>query len=148
VEAEGEARIGWGWSAKLGFSWVEGMMDTYPTSATVEERCWMDKMPPMKGRLAFRWEDPKGRIWAEGDFTVCGPQDKLSPGDVRDTQRIPPGGSPGYAVLGIRGGATLSDNVNAFAAAENLGNRDVRVHGSGVNGAGTNVVLGLEIKVQ
>ena len=147
VEAEGEARIGWGWSARIGFSWVEGMEDTYPSSTSVEVRTWMDKMPPMRGRVGVRWEDGKGRIWAEGDFTVSGPQDKLSPGDLRDTQRIPPGGSPGYALFGIRAGAALSDRVNAFAAGENLGNRDARVHGSGVNEPGANIALGLEIEV-
>jgi hemoglobin/transferrin/lactoferrin receptor protein len=123
------------------------MQDAYPTSAAVEERTWMDKIPPMRGRLGVRWEDEKKRIWAEGDFTVSGPQDKLSPGDIRDTQRIPPGGSPGYAVFGIRAGAAISDHVNAFAAGENLGNRDYRVHGSGVNEPGAGVVLGLEIRV-
>jgi hemoglobin/transferrin/lactoferrin receptor protein len=77
---------------------------------------------------------------------MAGKADKLSLRDQGDTQRIPPGGTPGYALLNVRLGAEVSENVTFFASTENLLDKDYRVHGSGLNGAGTNFVLGLEIK--
>ena len=70
--------------------------------------------------------------------------DKLSTRDKADTQRIPPDGTPGYATLTLRGGWNVNKDLSVFAAVENVTNEDYRIHGSGVNEPGTNLVVGLD----
>ena len=70
-------------------------------------------------------------------------QGRLSPADEEDTQRIPPGGTPAYAVLTLRGGVKIRDNLSVSVAIENVTNEDYRIHGSGVIAPGTNAVLGV-----
>jgi len=67
--------------------------------------------------------------------------DKLSADDERDTQRIPNGGTPGYAVLTLRGGVTVLEDLALTLALENVADEDYRIHGSGVNEPGRNLVL-------
>jgi len=73
-------------------------------------------------------------------------QDRLSTRDRADTQRIPPGGTPGYQVLTLRGGRSLGDRWTISAAVENLTDEDYRVHGSGLNEPGRNFVAGVEAR--
>ena len=78
----------------------------------------------------------------EGRITAAGKQDKLSARDQRDTQRIPPGGTPGYLVASIRAGLHVSENLELTAALENITDEDYRIHGSGVNQPGINAIIG------
>jgi len=72
-------------------------------------------------------------------------QDKLTTSDKNDTQRIPAGGTPGFATFGLRGGWEVSSMCSLFAAIENIGNIDYRIHGSGVNEPGLNAILSLKV---
>ena len=63
-------------------------------------------------------------------------QDKLSTRDAEDTQRIPPGGTPGYTVFNIRSAWNISDSFMASVSLENIFDEDYRVHGSGLNEVG------------
>jgi hemoglobin/transferrin/lactoferrin receptor protein len=145
VEAAARVDLPWGLEAGGAFSWSEGMQDTF-NALREPVRDWMSRVAPMMGRVSLRWEEEKGRIWVEGEVVLAGRAEKLSMRDRTDTQRIPPGGTPGYGLLNFRLGAEVSDHITFFASAENLLNKDCRVHGSGLNGAGTNLVLGLEIR--
>ena len=60
--------------------------------------------------------------------------DDLSLKDETDHSRIPDNGTPGYALLGLRGGNSLGERTSVTLVAENLGDEDYRVHGSGLNG--------------
>jgi len=84
-------------------------------------------------------EDPRIRRKIEARFARA--QERLSPGDVRDTQRIPPGGTPGWATFALRGGVRVAERLTVDVGLENLGNRDYRHHGSGVNEPGAQAVL-------
>ena len=66
--------------------------------------------------------------------------------DRRDTQRIPPNGTPGYTVATVRGGWHVTDNFTLSAAVENFTDEAYRVHGSGVNESGVNFIFGAELK--
>ena len=68
-------------------------------------------------------------------------QDRLSPLDKLNTQRIPPDGTPGYTIYNIRGGVNISRNFKTSLGIENIGNRDYRIHGSGNNEPGRNFIL-------
>jgi hemoglobin/transferrin/lactoferrin receptor protein len=126
------------------FAWMDSQVKTFPTSAPVSVREPLDRQMPPTGIVGLRWDEEKGALWAEGLVTVAGPATKLSTRDESDTQRIPPGGTPGYAVVTLRGGAHLRDNLDVSVAVENLTNQDYRIHGSGLNEPGTNVVLAVD----
>ena len=129
------------------FTWMDGMVRTYPTSAPIKKREPIDRLMPFTGQVGIRWEPPSQKCWAEGFVSFAAKQSDLSTRDENDTQRIPPGGTPGYTVVTLRGGVEVSENVTLTAAIENLTNEDYRIHGSGVNEPGTNVVLGVNLRM-
>ncbi len=122
-------------------AWVYGEVDTYPTSAAEPARETIDRLMPVTANLGLRWDHPREIAWAEGRLAVAAEQDDLSTRDRSDTQRIPPGGTPGYAVASIRGGWTITTQLSVVIAVENLTDEDYRIHGSGQNEAGRNLTL-------
>jgi hemoglobin/transferrin/lactoferrin receptor protein len=144
AEAEARLALAKGLEAAGGVSWTEGMQDTY-TDTRVLVRDWISRLAPPAGFVSLRWTEDRGRFWCEGEVLMAGKASKLSLRDQADTQRIPPGGTPGYALLNFRVGARVTEHVSFFASAENILDKDYRVHGSGVNGPGANLVLGIEI---
>ncbi|MFZ2053452.1 MAG: TonB-dependent receptor [Candidatus Aminicenantales bacterium] len=133
------------WTGAVALSWVEGDTDTFPTSSAIIERRPMSRIQPASATLSLRWEHPSGRYWAEGLMTAAGAQRRLSPDDERDTQRIPPGGTPGYAVFTVRGGIEISRSARILVSLENITDKDYRVLGSGLNEPGRNLVVGLDL---
>lgn len=133
------------WTGAAALTWVEGDADTFPTSAAVVERRPMSRIQPVTATLSLRWGHPSGRYWAEGVVTAAGAQRRLSPDDERDTQRIPPGGTPGYAVFTVRGGIALSRSARLLISLENITDKDYRILGSGLNEPGRNLVIGLDL---
>ena len=79
-------------------------------------------------------------------MTAVRHQDRLSPSDETDTQRIPPGGTPGYTVLTLRGAIPVHERAMLALAVENFADRDYRFHGSGTNEPGTNFIATLDVK--
>ncbi len=128
-------------------SYVEGLVTSYPTSDatyTIDEP--LSRLPPLTTQLNIRFTSPRRNYWAEVAATIAKRQDRLSALDISDIERIPPGGTPGYAVVHLRGGWSPTENLTLTLALENLGNRDYRVHGSGINETGRNVVFSAVIK--
>ena len=134
------------WSVHGGIAWQKGQVDTYPTSAQILERRPMSRIPPLTGLLGLRWKHSSKKYWAGAVVKIAGKQDELSPSDEADTQRIPPGGTPGYAVLNLSGGLKVKDNLTLSAAVENVTNEDYRIHGSGQNEPGTNFIISADLK--
>ncbi len=147
VELEARARV-WGPVSAFGnLAWVEGRVDQFGNAPDTELRARpLSKVQPLTGLVGLRWDHESGKYWAEVFATVAGEQMHLSPGDARDTQRIPPGGTPGYVVWTVRGGADLCENARATLAVENFTDRDYRIHGSGQNEAGINVVMAIDVR--
>jgi hemoglobin/transferrin/lactoferrin receptor protein len=127
--------------------WTEGYVDTFlnglPTSLSRESA---SRIQPLSGLLGIRWESPTGRWWAESTAQLARRQDRLSPGDRLDTQRIPPGGTKGYQVFGVRAGWRPCRGMDVTAGLENMTNLDYRVLGSGVNEPGTNFTLAVRVR--
>ena len=128
------------WSIFGGAGSQRGEVNTY-TSIGVRSLQPMSKIPPSMAILGIRRTDVSGKWWAELETKVANRQDRLSPLDKLDTQRIPPDGTPGYTIYNIRGGLNISRNFKASLGIENIGNRDYRTHGSGNNEPGRNVIL-------
>ncbi len=145
IELDASYRFHPQWTVFAAVTWMEGEVNTFPTSAPVVSREPLDRLMPLTGLVGLRWDDPAGNFWIEGLLTIADNQDKLSTRDAADTQRIPPGGTPGYEVFSIRSGWRLQDNVNLILAVENITNEDYRVHGSGQNEPGRNFVIGMDI---
>ena len=122
------------------FSWMDGEVESYPTSDTTKEREPISRLMPPTGRAALRWT-PVASFWLEGVCTVAAKADRLSRSDRGDTGRIPQGGTPGYTVWDMRAGWEVSDGLALSFALENLADTDYRIHGSGLNEPGRNIVL-------
>jgi len=134
------------WSVFGSFAWLEGEEQTFPTSTSAPVDEPISRLMPVTGQLGLRYDSPDQRFWAEGLVTIAGDADRLSTRDKADTSRIPPGGTPGYEVFTVRGGWRATEHANLLLAFENLTDEDYRVHGSGQNEPGFNVVLGVEVQ--
>lgn len=136
------------WSTRAGFTWMRGKVDVFPADSSVPalQTEPVSRLMPTTFDLALLWEHPGGRYWAEGSWTIADKQDRLSSADQRDTQRIPPGGTPGYSVYNLRAGWRPVDSLSVTAAIENLSDADYRIHGSGLNEPGRNFVLALDYR--
>jgi hemoglobin/transferrin/lactoferrin receptor protein len=128
------------------FSVMEGEVEAFDVGLRKVEAP-PSRMQPTQWLLGLRWESDDRKYWAEGTSRIVLREDRLSPEDRLDTQRIPPDGTPGYVIFGVRGGIRIFDEARLFAGVENIGDVDYRVHGSGVNGPGTSFVAGLEARL-
>ena len=145
VETSGRIRFGRRAELFGDFTWLEGEVDTFPTSDPIARREPLDRMMPTTGHLGIAWQAPWRDLRLEALLTLAERQDRLSSRDRSDDQRIPPGGTPGYQVVTLRGGLQLSDDLRLQVAFENVADREVRVHGSGLNSAGRNLVIAFDL---
>ncbi len=141
VELTENINMGRGFSTWVTAAWMDGQVEAYPKSTTQEERDYISRLMPPTAQAGLRWREEAGRYRVEFVSDLAAKADKLSADDVRDTQRIPPGGTPGYAVFHARVGAALVKNLDVVLSLENLFDEDYRIHGSGVNEPGRNLVL-------
>ncbi|MCC7395991.1 MAG: TonB-dependent receptor [Planctomycetes bacterium] len=124
-------------------SWQQGRLTNFQGASLADD--YPSRLMPLTALLGVRWEDLSGRFRAETFVQHAADADKLSAGDLRDTQRIPPGGTPGYTVWSARAGWQVSDAADFEVAVENIADVDYRVHGSGSNMPGRNLVLGMRV---
>lgn len=146
VELTVGCRIADDWRVRLMGSWMGGKVDAYPTSDPVQVRDYVSRLMPLTGQGVLRWQPAGKSYWLEGVVDAAAKADRLSADDERDTQRIPPGGTPGYVVFTLRGGVTLAEVLDLTLALENVADEDYRIHGSGVNEPGRNLVLQADLK--
>jgi outer membrane receptor protein involved in Fe transport len=92
----------------------------------------------------MRWTTPVRALWVEYGFRWALRQDRLGTRDLTDP-RIPEGGTPGYAVHGVRAAAELSPRLNVSVGFENLTDQLYRTHASGVDQAGRHVWVGVSV---
>ncbi len=134
------------WKVFGSFAWQDGQVEGFPNSTTDIQTEPLSRLIPLTGMAGLRWDSPSRRYWMEGTVLITDRQDRLSASDRRDTQRIPPNGTPGYTVATVRGGWHVTDNFTLSAAVENFTDEAYRVHGSGVNESGVNFIFGAELK--
>ncbi len=139
VEADASYSPFKNWTVFGNFSWMDGQ--TRQVNGTDETDKPFDRLMPATGRAGVRWESDDSRLWAEGQATIVNNQNRLSLRDKVDSSRIPMGGTPGYTTYALRGGMKVNDHINFSIAAENLTDKDYRVHGSGQNEPGLNIIF-------
>jgi outer membrane receptor protein involved in Fe transport len=101
----------------------------------------MRRIPPLNGRLGLRYQ-PYKQWFNSIEWQCASKQDRLAAGDKSDP-RIPKGGTPGWNVLNLRS-AYQFKQVELQAGLNNLFNDAYRTHGSGIDGVGRSVWVGLD----
>jgi hemoglobin/transferrin/lactoferrin receptor protein len=128
-------------------SWQYGRVANFNSGQGLERGDeYPSRLMPFTSLVGLRWEDVEGRFHASTDVLRAEDADKLSAGDQRDTQRIPPGGTPGYTIWNLRAGWHLDERTDLEVALENVTDVDYRVHGSGTNSPGRNLVVGMTVR--
>ncbi len=140
-EAQARYHLTEAWDIYGNVTWMDGVVDTFPTSDADIVREPIDRLMPAQVWLGSRWQPVGSDYWLEGLVSAARNQDKLSTRDKNDTDRIPAGGTPGYGSVTLRGGWQVSDTLRLSVALENLFDKNYRVHGSGLNEPGRNLVV-------
>jgi hemoglobin/transferrin/lactoferrin receptor protein len=144
VESELDVSLHRNWLWRNGFTWMEGYTDY--DNGDGEKITEPVRTMPLTVYTALRWESDSRRFWAEIAERASDCEDRLTEADRADTQRIPPGGTPGYAVTDCRCGWNLRESLSVVAAVENVLDKDYRIHGSGSNEPGRNFILSMEYR--
>jgi outer membrane receptor protein involved in Fe transport len=117
--------------AVLNYTWSE---ERVPGSATEPG----DRIPPLSGRLNFVYDT--GRDFRlDAWLRFAGEQDRLSSRDVQDI-RIDPDGTSGWGILGARGSWDVTGGWQFTLGVDNVFDKRYRVHGSGLDAPGRNVM--------
>ena len=95
-----------------------------------------DRIPPLNGRLGLVWHFGPG-LRLEPYFDFASSQDRLSPRDEGDP-RIDPEGTDGFGTVNVLFSWAASDRITAGLRLQNLGDRNYREHGSGIDAPGRN----------
>ncbi len=146
VELAGAVKLHPQWTLWSNFTWMRGELDTPVIVGGADVTEPVSRLMPTTVNSGLRWRHPTRDVWAEFATTFAERQDRLASNDIRDTQRIPVGGTPGYGVYHLRAGWSPWRCASFSAAIENLTDEDYRIHGSGVNEPGRNFVLTAEIR--
>ncbi|MDO8794494.1 MAG: TonB-dependent receptor [Vicinamibacterales bacterium] len=104
------------------------------------------RISPLNGRVALR-ASPSTGYWFEGAVRFAAAQRRLAAGDIAD-HRIGPDGTPGWWVVNADAGRRLTAQLHITAGVQNLFNRAYRTHGSGVDGVGRSVWVGIRADAQ
>ncbi|ALS98058.1 TonB-dependent receptor [Lacimicrobium alkaliphilum] len=125
-------------------AYVSGKVDTFPGSEQRLTSEYPSRLMPTSVRIGLDYE-PVYQDWGgQLQWYLVERADRLSTRDRGDTQRIPPGGTPGYGTLNISGFYQVSNKLRLQLEVENLFDKDYRIHGSGQNEAGRNFILGIQ----
>ena len=118
--------------AVLNYTWSEQRVPGSPTEPG-------DRIPPLSGRLNVSY-DGGGDIRLDAWLRFAGEQDRLSARDVRDS-RIDPNGTSGWGILGARGTWDAHGDWQLTLGIDNVFDKRYRVHGSGLDAAGRNLMV-------
>ena len=144
------------WKSELSFSWMDGeveqMLDNNATgTVTINGRNYSPvnrattRLMPVQAKFTTQYA-PMGSNWSSTlSFLAVSKANDLSLKDETDITRIPGEGTPGYFLTNFYGNYDISESSSISLAMENIGDVDYRVHGSGLNGAGRNIILSCSI---
>ncbi len=146
IEFASEYRFNPNWSVFGHLTWTEGQVDQLVGNTNTLRAEPASRVVPLMWRGGLRWQTVDRRWWAE--FITLGQCDveRLNASDQRDTQRIPPGGNPGFNWLALRGGCQITEHLSVNLALENLLDSEIRHAGSGSNEGGFGAVIGATVK--
>jgi iron complex outermembrane receptor protein/hemoglobin/transferrin/lactoferrin receptor protein len=148
LEGGARARLSSGFTvrATAAWTWGEGPnLGTPPVDPSIpfERRVPLSRVPPVNGTAEVDWRHRSG-FGAGAGLRWAGRQDRLAVADRSDA-RIPPGGTPGFAVLDLRASFRWGTRLVASLAVENATDEAYRYHGSSIDGPGRGIVGALEL---
>jgi iron complex outermembrane receptor protein/hemoglobin/transferrin/lactoferrin receptor protein len=123
----------------VAYAWGDGP-DTVPNDEV--ERRPLSRIPPLNGTAEVSWRHRTG-FYAAAGLRWARAQTRLALADT-DDQRIPRGGTPGFAVADLRAGYRWQPHVLLAMVLENLTDAAYRYHGSAINGPGRSLIVHLE----
>ncbi|MDJ0764096.1 MAG: TonB-dependent receptor [Myxococcota bacterium] len=123
--------------ARLTAAWTHGEgpnLGDPPSDPAIpfEDKVPLSRIPPFNGTAEILWHHPTG-LSVGAALRFAATQDRLALADISD-ERIPRGGTPGFAVLDLRLNYRIDDLFFASIALENAFDAPYRYHGSSVNG--------------
>jgi hemoglobin/transferrin/lactoferrin receptor protein len=125
------------WTLSGFTAWQDGRTETARFLGGPVQDKPMTRLLPPTGSLALRWTAENGAYWVEGRLMAAAREDRITAADqAADAQRIPTGGTPGYAIASLRGGWQVNEHLELTCGLENLTDEDYRHHGSGQNEPG------------
>jgi len=145
VELQTEWRFANEWTGFGSVAWQRGNADAIDADGVVSREP-MSRVAPLTGILGLRYAHSSGRYRTELVGRASARANRLRSSDRGDTQRIPPGGTPGHVVVDLRQFVVLHENLELDVALENILNQDYRYHGSGSNEPGFGVSVGLRAR--
>ena len=127
---------------------IDGEGDAFPAGAAAQPVTEpLDVLMPTMWRLGARWTGADEQWRLEALVEHADEQDELSTRDKQDVQRIPPGGTPGYTVVSLRSEWRAAPQLTLSLAIDNLFNQDYRIHGSGLNEPGRNLIASVALQL-
>ncbi|MEM7200621.1 MAG: TonB-dependent receptor [Planctomycetota bacterium] len=143
VELGTAVRVVDDWTVFGNATFVEGRVSNFDGTTPQLRETYLTRLMPFTAQIGARWEEATGRWWVETVLQHAEAADRLSFGDQRDSSRIPPGGTPGYTVWHLRGGWQVTETASVDVLLENITDVDYRIHGSGLNRPGRNLIVGV-----
>jgi hemoglobin/transferrin/lactoferrin receptor protein len=100
-----------------------------------------DRIPPLNGRFGLVYQ-PNERLRIEPYLDFSSRQDRLSPRDQADP-RINPFGTAGWGTINLIASWQATQSLELGLKLQNLGDKNYREHGSGIDAPGRNIGLWL-----
>ena len=123
--------------AVLNYTWGRETIGTEPAQPA-------DRIPPLSASLSLQVDFTAD--WSgEGWLRFSGDQDRLSDRDIRDV-RINPVGTAGWGIVGARATWMPNDVWTVDLVADNLLDKNYRVHGSGLDAPGRNFAISIRTR--
>ena len=72
-------------------AYIEGKVDTFPTSEQILTQEYMSRLMPTNARIGLQYTPKSYHWWLNTEFITFAKADRLSTRDKNDNQRIPPG---------------------------------------------------------
>ncbi|MCW8866420.1 MAG: TonB-dependent receptor [Colwellia sp.] len=121
-------------------AYIEGKVDTFPTSEQILTREYMSRLMPTNARVGLQYTPESNNWWLNTELVAFAKADRLSTRDKSDKQRIPPGGTPSFTVWNLSSGYVISEQLLFSLQLNNILDENYRIHGSGQNEAGRNII--------
>ncbi len=142
VELSASCKLTEQWLLFGSFAWQEGRELTWADADLSGPRAWrpLSRQHPLMLNTGLRYAPAHLPLWIEAVLSIADDEKKMTDAE-RGDNRFPPDGTPGYEVLDLRAGYALTDNLDLAIALENVTDESWRIHGSGINEPGRNLVL-------
>ncbi len=142
------AKMPRGFSSRATIAWTygEGPNTADPPTdpdANFNKRIPLSRVPPLNGTVELLWKSKFGFSTGTA-LRWTAPQTRLALSDISD-ERIPPGGTPGFAVMDIRCSYRPNKNILTSLTFENIFDTAYRYHGSSINGPGRGIMLMIDV---